>query len=57
VTDSPKFQKIKLEVDEVVVAVQTWDKADCIVQLLLDGPVLVFCENNLAEQLVSLMTT
>ena len=30
-TDAPKFQPIKLEVDEVVAAVETGDKADYIV--------------------------
>ena len=37
VIDAPKFQKIKLEVDEVVSAVSTGDKADYIIQLLING--------------------
>ena len=57
VTDAPKFQKIKLDVDEVVVAAESEEKTEYIVQLLSNGPVLVFCENDLAEQLVERMTT
>ena len=44
ITDPPKFQKIKLNVDEVFVTAEPEEKADCMLQLILNRPIIVFCE-------------
>ena len=57
VTDAPKFQKIKLDVDEVVIATEPEEKVSHIVHFLLKRSILLFCENDLAEQLAERMAT
>jgi len=52
VLDAPPNQPAQLEVDEVVYASSLESKAAHIVQQLSTGPVLVFCEIDLAGQLV-----
>jgi len=52
VLGAPANQPARLEVDEVVDASSLESKAAHIVQQLSTGPVLVFCESDLAEQLV-----
>ena len=52
VLDAPPNQPAQLEVDEVVYASSLESKAAHIVKQLSTGPVLVFCESDLAGQLV-----
>ena len=41
---SPKVPEIKLNVDEVFVTAEPEEKAECMLQLILNRPIIVFCE-------------